>query len=90
MSIWVRLIGGLHDGEVVKIDDDQVEIVLRRQVPMVVTHPHRVAHGISSNIARVIYTHYTRRIVVTPGGSVTYFALESFSDFEALQHVLGP
>lgn len=33
---------------------------------------------------------YTRREVRMPAGIITYFAIDKMSDFEALQHVLGP
>jgi len=90
MSILVRLIGGQHDGEVVKVDDDQVEIVKRRTFPGPATRAFNATYGIGSDTAEVKSSRYTRREVRTPGGSVAYFAIEAFSDLEALQHALGP
>lgn len=88
MSMWVRLVGGLGNGEVRKIDDDQVEVVFRAHVPAPVAF-NRVSSLAAASVD-VKSTRYTRRTVRTPGGDVTFFAIETFSDFEALHHVLGP
>lgn len=90
MSMWVRLVGGLGNGEVKKIDDDQVEIMLRKNFPPPATRAFNGTFGIGSDTVEVKITRYTRRVVKVPGGDVTFFAIEAFSDFEALQHVLGP
>jgi hypothetical protein len=91
MSMWVRLVGGLGNGEVRKVDDDQAEIIFRINVrtPMSV-RAFNPSRSIVSDTVDVKMTRYTRRIVKTPGGDVTFFAVEAFSDFEALHHVLGP
>lgn len=88
MSKWVRLIGGLNNDEVEKIDDDQVEVVKCKRFPPPATRAVGT-FGLGSATTEVKATRYTRREVRTPGGDVTYFAVEGFSDFDALNHVLG-
>lgn len=90
MSMWVRLIGGLHDGEVEKIDDDQVEVVKRKNFPPPATRAMNSVFGLGSATVEVKSTRYTRRIVKAQGGEIVFFAVEGFSDFDALNHVLGP
>lgn len=89
VSLWVRLIGGPHEGRVQKIDDDQVEVVLMDTAPMPVRAAHR-NFGLAAASFEITQTRYTRRVVSTPGGSIVYFARAELSDFEALRHVLGP
>lgn len=86
--IWVRLIGGLHDGEVAKVDTDQREIVKRREVPA----PLRFNRGtgLAAVSATVETARYTRRVAKAAEGEIVYFASDSLSDLESLQHVLGP
>lgn len=86
MSVWVRLIGGLHDGEVVKVDDDQREAVRQKPMPI----PAARLRSLATTTTQSSFTRYTRRSVSSPDGSVVYFALENLSDLEALQHALGP
>ncbi|MDI1265000.1 MAG: hypothetical protein PS018_17255 [bacterium] len=89
MSMWVRLVGGHANGQVKKIDDDQIEIVLRENL----TPPTARAFSRGGLVAETIeykLTRYTRREIRTPGGTIHYFAIDGLSDFEALQHVLGP
>lgn len=90
MSKWIRLIGGLHDGEVEKIDDDQVEVVKRKKYPPPSARVMNHAYGLESLTSEVKSTRYTRRVVRVQGDDITYFAVEGFSDFDALNHVLGP
>lgn len=90
MSIWVRLIGGLNDCEVAKIDDDQVEVIKQKNFPPPATRAFNSTFGIGAAAAEVKSTRYTRRVVKAEGGEVTYFAVEGFSDLDALNHVLGP
>lgn len=84
----VRLIGGISDGEVIKVDDDQIEIVRSkaRPVPVISCRSHSI-----EAFNRVIDTsRYIRCFVRTPDGYLYYFALDTMSDLEALTHVLGP
>lgn len=90
MSIWVSLIGGLHDGEVAKVDVDQVEIIKRKAVPPPVSRVFNGGQGIMPATVEMKPTRYTRRSVTTTGGTVIFFAIDAFSDLEALQHALGP
>lgn len=87
MSIWVRLIGGAHNDQIVKVDEDQLEQVMRESVPM--GHSGR-NFGLSPSTCAIKAVRYTRREVRTPAGVVVYYALDSLSDLEALQSVLGP
>lgn len=86
--IWVRLIGGAHNGQVVKVDEDQVLQVMREYEPMRAVSQRRV--GIMPQSTTVRQSIYTRRSVRTPGGEIVFFALENLSDHGALQSVLGP
>lgn len=86
--IWVCLIGGLHDGEVSKVDTDQVEIVMHRRVPPPVAVSN--AFGIGPSTTTVQPTRYTRRSVRVGKDEIVYFADTALSDLESLQHVLGP
>lgn len=88
MSIWVRLIGGSYNGQVVKVDEDQVEQVMRERVPMQAASYRNF--GIEPQSMSVRQSRYTRRTVRTPENEIVYFALEAMSDHEALQSVLGP
>jgi hypothetical protein len=88
--MWVRLIGGLNDGEVEKIDDDQVEVIKRKSFPGTATRVVHGTFGITPHSCEVKSTRYTRRLINTSGGNITFFAVEGFSDFDALNHVLGP
>lgn len=90
MSMWVRLIGGLNDGEVEKIDDGQIEIVKRKNLPPPATRSFNRNFGLGAATVEVKATRYTRRVVKTSSEDVVYFAVEGFSDFDALNHVLGP
>jgi len=87
MSLWVRLIGGPHEGRVQKVDDDQAEVVLTDTVPVRAAHRN---FGLAAASIEIKQTRYTRRVVSTPDGSIVYFARAELSDFEALRHVLGP
>ena len=88
--IPVRLIGGLHDGEVVKVDRDQVELVMRRNMPTPSARAMAKTFGLAESTVTVATTRYTRRVVSYRSDELVYFALEDLSDFEALQHALGP
>lgn len=86
MSLWVRLIGGSHDGQVDKVDDDQVMLVKQRAVTLMQA---RMCRG-SIAASQTESCRYTRRIVRAPEAEIVFFADEALSDTEALQHVLGP
>lgn len=90
MSMWVRLVGGLGNGEVKKIDDDQGEVIWRTHVPAPGDRAFRATYSLAADTIEMKKTRYTRRVVETPGGKITYFAVEGVSDFDALHHVLGP
>jgi hypothetical protein len=87
MSLWVRLIGGPNNGEVKKIDDDQVDLFTTKPVLPPIS---RSIQSLAPSSVEIVRAHYTRRVVRGDGGDVNYFALEALSDFEALQSVLGP
>lgn len=89
MSIWVRLIGGDHNGRVIKIDDDQLAIPMHEQLSLSYMRTHR-NFGLAPASFELKITSYTRRTVKPPGGDIIFFAPEEMSDFEALQSVLGP
>lgn len=84
--IWVRLIGGVKNGQVVKVDDGQVEQWEQASFPL----PRRGGVTIGSMSAEIKRTRYTRREVATPEGAITFFADADMSDFSALNSVLGP
>lgn len=84
--IWVRLIGGVKNGQVVKVDSDQTEVRLSERIPM----PVSPRLSLAASSATVSFSVYTGREVRTPGGVIFYFAEASLSDFAALQSVLGP
>lgn len=88
--IWVRLIGGLHDGEVKKVDADQVELVARRNMPLPAARAMNKTFGIGDSTVTIAQTRYTRRVVRDANSEVVFFADAGLSDLEALQHVLGP
>lgn len=90
MSIWIRLIGGAGNGQVKKVDEDQVELFATRTVPLQGVTPFRQPFGLHGADAEIERSRYTRRVVTTPDGKIFYFALDSLSDLEALQSVLGP
>lgn len=90
MSTSVRLIGGDCDGEVVKVDEDQLEFFVSNRKPLLCARAGRGALGITPTDFQLQHSRYTRRSVSTPGGVVEFFAFEALSDFGALQHVLGP
>ncbi|EJN14713.1 hypothetical protein PMI42_01686 [Bradyrhizobium sp. YR681] len=85
--IWVRLIGGIANGRVVKVDPDQVEHIAQERVPVAMAHRPTTLGSISSEVKR---SRYTRREVRTPEGSVVFFADADLSDFAAINSVLGP
>lgn len=87
--IPVRLIGGLHDNDIAKVDPDQVELVVRKNMPAPATRAFNRNFGLAESTATVVTTRYTRRVVRTPEGEVVFFAFHEFSDLEALQHALG-
>jgi hypothetical protein len=87
--MWVRLIGGLHDGEVVRVDADQVETVMRKTTPPPSTRAFNSAYSIAEMTVDVMATRYTRRSVRCSGDEVVYFAPEALSDLESLRHALG-
>jgi hypothetical protein len=84
--MWVRLIGGVRSGQVIKVDDDQQEVRVSERIPM----PASPRLSLASISATVSFSVYTRREVRTPRGDIFYFAEASLSDFAALQSVLGP
>lgn len=83
---WVRLIGGIANGKVQKVDPDQPTLVARETLP--VSTRCGITTGRMS--ADVKQTLYTRRTVHTPHADITFFADEAMSDYEALYSVLGP
>lgn len=85
--IWVRLIGGQANGQVVKVEEDQVEHVMRENVPDAASY-RRV--GIAPMSFQSRQFRYTRREVRGHGWNITFFADDNLSDHEALQSVLGP
>lgn len=84
--MWVRLIGGIANGQVTKVDPDQVQHVAQERVPAAISRRVNL-DGITVEIKR---TRYTRRIVHTPQADIVFFADEGLSDYEALKSVLGP
>lgn len=85
--IWVRLIGGIANNQVVKVDPDQVQHIAQDRLPVA---SFSRSHSLGTMSAEVRRTAYTRRSVHTPRGDIIFFAAESLSDHEALQSVLGP
>lgn len=83
--IWVRLIGGIANNQVVKVDPDQQEHMRQTSVPLA-----RRGITIGSMSAEVKQTLYTRREVATERGPIVFFADKAMSDHEALYSVLGP
>jgi hypothetical protein len=84
--MWVRLIGGIDNGQVAKVDPDQVEHIAHKSVPMPLSRGISIG-SMSSEIRR---TRYTRREVHTPEGHIVFFADADISDHAALNSVLGP
>jgi len=90
MTNGVRLVAGLCDGKVEKIDDEQNMIVMRERVPAPAAAVHR-NFGIAGASSEYKQATYTRRVIgFGDGNKIVYFAPEGLSDFEALQTVLGP
>lgn len=85
----LKCIGGPHDGQIVKFDDDQREVVLKKSVPM---GPARLApYGINAVSAMVATTHYTRRrLNIGPEVWIEFLASEHETSEAALRFALEP
>jgi hypothetical protein len=84
---WVKLIGGPHDGQVEKVDDDQVEVVKQQARPLGFGHRN---FGLMPAEATIGYARYTRRELVRREETIIFFAHVALSDIDALKHALAP
>ena len=86
----LKCIGGPHDGEIVKVDEGQREVVLRKAAPQM-SSARLAAYGIGAVSATVRHTRYTRRrLDVGPDVHIEFLACEDHTSEDALRFALQP